>query len=119
MKLSSFLIHAHDPIGLRSWYASVVGGEMVHDFALVFDSMYLAFTDHDGLSETPSEPDRAMLGFDVPDLMKEKVRLDELGVDWVREPSAFALGMLGTIRDPEGNYLQVGHFDVDPIGSAR
>lgn len=119
MNLNSYLIHAHDPMGLRSWYNSVVGGELVHDFALVFDGLYLAFTDHDGLSKTPSEPERAMLGFDVADLAAEKVRLDELGVDWVREPSPFPLGLLGTIRDPEGNFLQVGQFDVDPIGDGE
>jgi hypothetical protein len=59
-----------------------------------------------------AEPIRAILNFVVDDVKAVEARLVAMDAIWVRELERTPSGMIGTVLDVDGNYVQI-------IGPAR
>ena len=115
LKIGGVVIHSENPKALRDWYAEAFGatseeqGEIGDTgFAIQAGAdQYLLFFTHDEISGTAKEPARLIVNMQVDDADAAAVRLDSLGAQWVRPFEDGGPGRIGTVADPDGNYVQL------------
>jgi len=114
--LGSILLGTADPDRLRDWYAAALApGEAGGGFTEVTPTMFAGtFGDTslliDGRSDVAGknpEPGRVVLNFHVDDARAVAKHLDSLGVTWLVELEEREGGFVGTLVDPDGNYVQI------------
>ena len=57
------------------------------------------------------DPARHIVGFDTDDIQGDCARLKNAGVEFIEEPNKFDGGWIATLKDPDGNLLQLLQFD--------
>jgi predicted enzyme related to lactoylglutathione lyase len=113
--LRSILLGTPDPVRLRDWYtaAFAAGDEDMYSevtptlFACRFGSTSLFIDGRSDLAGTNTDPGRVILNFHVDDIRTAEARLVALGAVWVREPERTRWGIIGTVLDLDGNYVQI------------
>jgi predicted enzyme related to lactoylglutathione lyase len=66
------------------------------------------FDRRDDLGRSAREPGRILINLYVEDIQAVVARLEEVGVTrWVRPVEHFGPGLIATVEDPVGNYVQV------------
>lgn len=100
------LLGSADPVRLRAWYAGVLGARPNDDGTLDFGGLRVVIDKRD-VAERAVEPGRMIITFTVDDMAATEVRLIEHEVTWVREVESTPLGRIGTLIDPDGNYVSV------------
>jgi len=107
-----------DVVGLASFYAALVGVQIVtNDYyvevptrgaSVAFSRRH--FTEADALA-TPSPftaADKVILDFEVDDVDRHYERIDRLGVTWIMPPTTQPWGKRSMMfRDPEGNVVNL------------
>ncbi len=71
------------------------------------DAAPLAVTQRDDVAPTAVEPMRIIPNFHVDDITVVEARLIAMEAIWVREVEATSCGIIGTVLDPDGNFVQV------------
>jgi predicted enzyme related to lactoylglutathione lyase len=104
--LGVVLVGSADPVRLRAWYAGVFGVPSDPDGALDFGGTCVVIDKRD-VAEQACEPGRMILTFAVDDIAAAESRLIDHEVVWIREVQTTPFGKIGTIVDPDGNYVQV------------
>ncbi len=67
----------------------------------------LTVTPRDDVAPTAVEPMRIIPNFHVDDIAAAEARLVAIEAVWVREVEATSCGIIGTVLDPDGNFVQV------------
>ncbi len=122
MKVTSFLINltSEDPERLKGFYRNVVGltpNPDMGDSAFHVGGATIGIDGHSDTKGAAKEPQRVLIDFFVDDLMSEQVRLEELGVKFIRkEGKEYWGGIISTFLDPDGNYCQL--IEYKPVLSA-
>jgi glyoxalase superfamily protein len=93
------LLASVDPERLRRWYREVVGIEVDGSSGILIDG-------RDDVAPTNPEPHRLIVNVLVDDAAAVEARLVAGGAVWVRELEPGACGPIGTVVDPDGNYVQ-------------
>jgi predicted enzyme related to lactoylglutathione lyase len=122
--LGSILLGTTDPVRLRDWYtaAFAAGDEDAFTevtptlFACRFGNTSLFIDGRSDLVGTNPDPGRIILNFHVDDIRTAEARLVALGAVWVREPERTRWGIIGTVLDLDGNYVQI--FEPAPDSPA-
>jgi len=57
-----------------------------------------------------ADPARHMVGFNSDDLMADWERLKEAGVEFVEDPTPYDDLWIATLKDPEGNLVQLWQY---------
>jgi predicted enzyme related to lactoylglutathione lyase len=57
-----------------------------------------------------TDPARHMVGFESDDLTADWKRLKEAGVEFIENPTAYDDLTIATLKDPEGNLIQLWQF---------
>jgi predicted enzyme related to lactoylglutathione lyase len=109
--VGSVLLGSTDPGRLRAWYRTVLGGDHSDDGPIDFGGIELIIADRNDIADTNPEPGRALLNFHVDDARALASRLDHPGVSWLVEVEERPIGLIGTLVDPDGNYVQVAGRD--------
>jgi predicted enzyme related to lactoylglutathione lyase len=104
--LGVVLVGSADPARLREWYADAFGVLADADGFLDFGTASVLIDKRD-LPCQAAEPGRVILTFTVADLDDAEQRLIDREVVWVREIENTSIGRIGTVVDPDGNYVQV------------
>jgi hypothetical protein len=107
------LLASADPERLRRWYRDVVGIAVDGSGGIVIDG-------RDDVATTNPEPQRVIVNVLVEDAAAVEARLVAGGAVWVRELEHGACGPIGTVVDPDGNYVQFIELlaeDSEPTGS--
>ncbi len=65
---------------------------------------------HSQVKGKNADPARHMVGLSVDDVRAEYERLKAKGVEFVDEPTEFPQVTVCTLKDPEGNYVQLLQF---------
>jgi hypothetical protein len=104
--LGSVLLGSTDPHRLRAWYRATLGDDGPGDGPIDFGGTELIIGRGDGIEDTNPEPGRALLSFHVDDARALARRLDRMGVAWLVEVEERPTGLVGTLVDPDGNYVQ-------------
>lgn len=111
--LGVVLVGSADPARLRAWYAGAFGVCPDNDGVLDFGGIQLVIDRRD-VAARAVEPGRMIITFAVDDIETTESRLIDHEVTWVREVEPTPLGRIGTLVDPDGNYVQV----MQPCGEA-
>ena len=104
--LNLVLVGSADPARLRSWYAAAFGVCPDEDGVLDFGTIRVVIDKRD-IAARAAEPGRMILTFGVEDMAAAEARLIDREVTWVREVQDTPIGKIGTLVDPDGNYVQV------------
>jgi predicted enzyme related to lactoylglutathione lyase len=59
-----------------------------------------------------TDPARHMIGFNTDDIQADYQRLKAAGVEFIQEPTQYDELWIATLKDPEGNLVQL--FDYRP-----
>jgi predicted enzyme related to lactoylglutathione lyase len=65
---------------------------------------------HSEVKGQNADPARHMVGFLTDDIEAEVARLKAKGVEFVSDPEKFPQVTVATLKDPEGNYIQLLQF---------
>jgi predicted enzyme related to lactoylglutathione lyase len=105
-RLRAVTLDSSDPGRAAAWYRAALGLSR-GDPLLTAGGVELRFTA--GARETPGavEPARIILNFHVDDIRAAEARLVALGAVWVREPERTRWGIIGTVLDLDGSYVQI------------
>ena len=57
-----------------------------------------------------TDPARHMVGFASDDLTADWERLKEAGVEFIQDPTDYGELSIATLKDPEGNLVQLFHY---------
>jgi predicted enzyme related to lactoylglutathione lyase len=71
------------------------------------NSVALCLGTHSEVKGKTSDPYRHMVGLQSNDLDADVRRLKDAGVEFIEEPTAYGDMRMATLRDPEGNILQI------------
>ena len=105
--IGSILLGSREPAALRDWYRAAFDADDARDGMLDLGGVLLILDGRDDLADRTAEPARCMLNVHVPDARVAESRLVALGATWVRELEAMPFGLIGTVVDPDGNYVQI------------
>jgi EmrB/QacA subfamily drug resistance transporter len=110
-RFDGLVINTDRPEQLRAWYAAAFGGEVDGDEGpvglLSLDGVQLIFLPHSDVAGRAKEPNRILITFQVEDARTHAARLERLGSTWIRPVEPEPFGLLGTVADPDGNYVQI------------
>jgi len=112
-RIVGVVLSSRAPGRLAAWYRQVLG---LHgdDAVLMAGGVELSFTSHTDVAPTSAEPIRLIPNFHVDDIGAVEARLVDMEAIWVREIEPTPWGMIGTVLDPDGNYLQIVEPDREP-----
>jgi len=105
--IGSLLLGSSNVEAMKSFYErafSVTPNEMG---AYAFGPVQLFIEEHSEVSGGTKEPARVIINLDVDDCRALESHLSGLGVSWVRKVEQTPHALLGTIADPDGNYVQI------------
>jgi predicted enzyme related to lactoylglutathione lyase len=68
---------------------------------------YLGIGTHSEVKGAPSDPYRHMIGLDSDDVDADFERLTAAGVEFIEHPTDYGGLRIATLRDPEGNIVQL------------
>ena len=104
--LDSVIIATDQPGQLADWYSAVLGADRESDNVVRHGGIELILFPHDAVAGPAPQPERMMLNFRIDDPDGFRSRVDRLGVVWKRPFEREAFGLLATLQDPDGNYVQ-------------
>ncbi|MEU4768525.1 VOC family protein [Actinosynnema sp. NPDC023794] len=106
-RLGSILLGSADPERLRAWYTDAFAPVLQPSGFLDFDGFDVLVDGRDDVAATTAEPGRVILNFEVPNAREVAAHLDGLGVSWVVPLEERKDGLFATLKDPDGNYVQI------------
>lgn len=111
LNLNSILIGSSQPAALVAFYEKV--------FARPADmndggysgwqagNCFLIVGEHSEIRGQAKEPARIILNLETPAVQAEFERLKQLGVTVIKEPYGMDGGLIATLADPDGNFIQL------------
>ena len=105
-RIRAITLESRTPDRAAGWYRQALGLTDA-DPLLTAGGVELRFTL--GTSDAPNtlEPARIILNFHVADIRTAEARLVALEAVWVRELERTRWGIIGTVLDLDGNYVQI------------
>ena len=105
-RIRAITLESRAPDRAAAWYRQALGLTDA-DPLLTAGGVELRFTL--GTSDAPNtaEPARIILNFHVADIRTAEARLVALEAVWVRELERTRWGIIGTVLDLDGNYVQI------------
>jgi EmrB/QacA subfamily drug resistance transporter len=111
VRFEGLVISTERPEQLRAWYEAAFGGDPTHDGGptrrLSLGGVQLIFLPHSDVAGPAKDPKRILINFRVDDAREAAARLEGLGTTWIRPVEREPFGLLGTVADPDGNYVQI------------
>lgn len=121
---SSVLLSSDDPGRLARWYStafqaqieSTGAGGPGYDY-VELDGFFLLCDKRADVSGPTTDGPRRILNVDVDDPQATAARLDDLGAEWISPLENRGGSFLGTVADPDGNWVQIIRLsDEEEIG---
>jgi hypothetical protein len=112
-RLRKVVIGSRSPRQVADWYRRALGlpdsdAELKSgDVVLKAGDVELHVTYRSLVAEAAAEPVRVVLNFVVEDIRAVEARLVAMEAVWVRELERAPWGIIGTVLDPDGNYVQI------------
>ena len=110
-------IWSEDLNNLLPFYRDVLGlkvGEVSEGFIILGqtspESPALGLGTHSDVHGHNADPARHMVGLASDDLAADYERLKEAGVEFIQDPTDYGDILLATLKDPEGNLVQLWQF---------
>lgn len=109
-------VFSEDLNNLLPFYRDVLGlvaGTEEHGFVVLGDPSgpVVGLGTHSEVHGRAVDPGRHIVGLETDDIQAEYKRLKQLGVEFLEEPTPGGPIMFATLKDPEGNYVQLVQFN--------
>ena len=82
--------------------------------AFVVNGFQIFFEPHSQISGSTKEPARVVINLDVTGCRELESHLKNLDGHWIRPVEQMPFGLIGTLADPDGNYVQVIEWGATP-----
>jgi len=113
--LGSVLIGSSQVDVMKNWYRGCFPDVNENEMgAFEFGGAALFVEEHSEVSGPTKEPARVILNLAVDDCRAVEAHLQTQNVAWVREVEQMPFGLIGTVSDPDGNYVQVIQWGATP-----
>lgn len=114
--LGSVLLGSSNVEEMKTWYRNAFPEAKENEMgAFVFGNTQLFIETHSEVSGPTKEPARAIFNLDVDDCRAVESHLKAQDVKWVREVEQESFGLIGTVADPDGNYVQIIEWGANPV----
>lgn len=110
--IGSLLVGSSQVDVMKEWYRKAFGIKENQMGAFEFGPVMLFIEPHSEVSGPAKEPARIIIDLDVTDCRAMERQLKEQGVTWIREVVQTEHALLGTVADPDGNYVQIIQWGV-------
>ncbi|MEV4623946.1 VOC family protein [Asanoa sp. NPDC049573] len=108
VRLGSLVLGSPDPQRLARWYRAAFAPDAPESGVLqLAEGSRLIFDARTDLEPAAREPGRVLINLYVTDARAVAAHLTGLGVTWVRPVEPGPPGLIGTVEDVDGNYVQV------------
>jgi predicted enzyme related to lactoylglutathione lyase len=111
--LRKVVLGSRTPRRAGAWYRRALGlpdagaGSKAGDEVLTAGDVELHIVYRPHVAAAATEPIRAVLNFVVDDIRAVEARLVAMDAIWVREVERTPSGMIATVLDVDGNYVQI------------
>jgi predicted enzyme related to lactoylglutathione lyase len=99
---------------MKEWYRNAFGVKENDMGAFELGAVQLFIEPHTDVSGPAKDPARIIINFDVDDCRGLQQHLQSQGVNWVRPVEQESFGLIGTVADPDGNYVQIIEWGANP-----
>ena len=117
--LGSLLVGSSNVEQMKEWYRKAFDTKENDMGAFQFGNVQFFIETHSAVSGPTKEPARVLVNFDVDDARALEGRLNEIGATWIRPVEQESFGLIGTVADPDGNYLQIIQWGATPEAPAE
>ena len=107
VRLGSLVLGSTHPERLSAWYRTAFASSAEAGAVLELSSGRLIFDRRDDLEQMSCEAGRILNNLNVSDMQAVEAHLRSLEVEWIRSVEPFPVGMIATLRDVDGNYVQI------------
>ena len=112
--ISSLMIGSDQADAMKEWYSKAFGVTANDMGAFDFNGFQLFIEAHTDVAGPAKEPARVIINMNVDDCRAVEAQLKQHGVRWIREVEQMPFGLIGTVADPDGNYLQIIQWGAQP-----
>ena len=104
-RLGSLVLGSADPERLASWYRAAFRPEAEIGKVLPLGQGDLIFEQRDDVARQAQEPGRIIINIQVDEFPVLLAHLNTLDLEWVRPAGPFPAGLIGTVKDVDGNFV--------------
>ena len=112
--IGSLLVGSSNVEEMKDWYRRAFGISENQMGAFEFGPVQLFVESHSEVDGPVKEPARVIINLDVDDARSLESHLQGMGVNWVRPVEQESFGLIGTVADPDGNYVQIIQWGATP-----
>lgn len=112
--IGSLLIGSSNVDEMKTWYRRAFGVEENEGGAFEYGPVQFFIEEHSEVSGPATDAARYVINFHVEDCRGLEAHLKDLGVRWIRPVEQMPFGLIGTVADPDGNYLQIIEWGANP-----
>ena len=112
--IGSLLVGSSNVDKMKDWYRRAFDVSENEMGAFEFGAVQFFIEAHSEVSGPTKEPARVIINLDVEDAHKLEAKLNEVGATWVRPVEQEDFGLIGTVADPDGNYVQIIQWGATP-----
>ena len=112
--IGSLLVGSSNVEEMKDWYRRAFGISENQMGAFEFGPVQLFVEQHSEVDGPNREPARVILNLDVPDARSLESHLQGMGARFVRPVEQEDFGLIGTVADPDGNYVQIIQWGATP-----
>lgn len=112
--IGSLLLGSSQPEEMKTWYRRAFDVQENSMGAFEFGAVQLFIEGHSEVSGPTKEGARCIINLDVEDATRLGEHLRQLGTKFVRDVEQESFGLIGTVADPDGNYVQIIQWGAAP-----
>ena len=112
--IGSLLVGSSNVDAMKDWYRRAFSPSENDMGAFEFGPVQLFIEEHTEVSGPTKEPARVIINLDVDDCRALEKQLDSVNATWVRKVEQMPFGLIGTVADPDGNYVQIIQWGAQP-----
>jgi predicted enzyme related to lactoylglutathione lyase len=112
--IGSLLVGSSNVDAMKDWYRKAFAVTENDMGAFTFGPVQLFIEEHSDVGGPTKEPARVIINLDADDCREIEAHLEGMGVTWVRKVEQMPFGIIGTVADPDGNYVQIIQWGAQP-----
>jgi predicted enzyme related to lactoylglutathione lyase len=112
--IGSLLVGSSNVATMKDWYRRAFDVSENDMGAFEFGPMQFFIEEHTEVRGPTKEPARIIVNLNVDDCRAIEQHLEGMGVSWVRKVEQMPFGLIGTVADPDGNYVQIIQWGATP-----
>jgi predicted enzyme related to lactoylglutathione lyase len=113
-QIGSLLVGSSNVDTMKDWYRRAFSAKENDMGAFEFGPVQLFIEEHAEVSGPTKEPARVIINLDVTDCRELEKQLNGVNATWVRKVEQMPFGLIGTVADPDGNYVQIIQWGAQP-----